>query len=187
MRLYFGQEQKTSAERRSTAARWVIGGAVCAGIVAATWKMKEAWAQASQEAPAEADPKPAAAASLAPVEPTQPAPQPQEPTPSQTQPPVVTTPPVSEPSPTPAPPVPQEDAAHDLDAGDDLRAHDFPAPTPPDNRSEEDVTVNQDQMAPEEIVEGGLPGEVEGDRQNFGEVPTIMDQDEATPDFAQEH
>jgi hypothetical protein len=71
-----------------------------------------------------------------------------------------------------------------LAGGDDMRDHDFPTPPTPDLPAEECVTVDQGEMDPEQIFAGGLPGEVEGDTQPVGEVPTIMDQDEATPDFA---
>ena len=51
----------------------------------------------------------------------------------------------------------------------------------------EPAKVDQHQLEPDAIAAGGDIGELEGDKQSFGEVPTIMDQDESTPAFAQQN
>lgn len=53
-------------------------------------------------------------------------------------------------------------------------------------RQAETAQQDQDQRDPETLYGGGEIGEVEGDTQKFGEAPAIMDQEEATPDFAQQ-
>jgi hypothetical protein len=50
----------------------------------------------------------------------------------------------------------------------------------------EAVTVAQGAADPETLSGGGEVGTVTGDRQAVGEVPAVMDQAEATPDFHQQ-
>ncbi|HZP83565.1 MAG TPA: hypothetical protein VFB21_18110 [Chthonomonadaceae bacterium] len=50
----------------------------------------------------------------------------------------------------------------------------------------ETAQQDQEQSDPETLYGGGEIGEVAGDTQRFGEVSAIMDQEEATPDFAQQ-
>ncbi|HZT43449.1 MAG TPA: hypothetical protein VFA07_14880 [Chthonomonadaceae bacterium] len=70
---------------------------------------------------------------------------------------------------------------------EELRNHDFPAPISRHRSAEEDpITVNQNVLLPEDIQAGGEIGEMPGDMQPVGEAINIMDQDELTPDFAQE-
>jgi hypothetical protein len=45
------------------------------------------------------------------------------------------------------------------------------------------VIVAQGAADPETLSGGGEAGTAPGDRQAVGEVPAILDQDEATPDF----
>ena len=56
----------------------------------------------------------------------------------------------------------------------------------PHQEKDETRIVDQHQMEPDAIAAGGDIGELEGDKQSFGEVPTIIDQNEATPSFAQQ-
>ena len=51
----------------------------------------------------------------------------------------------------------------------------------PHREQNEPRIVDQHQMEPDAIAAGGNIGELEGDKQSFGEVPTIMDQNESTP------
>lgn len=71
-----------------------------------------------------------------------------------------------------------------------LREHEFnnaPRQRKPHREQNETRIVDQHQMEPDAIAAGGDIGELEGDKQSFGEVPTIMDQNETTPAFAQQN
>lgn len=80
-----------------------------------------------------------------------------------------------------------EDLSKMGSGAEDLKNHDFPALVSSHRSAEEDpIIVNQDSMPPEGIQAGGPIGEMPGDTQPMGEVTSIMDQDELTPDFVQE-
>ena len=64
--------------------------------------------------------------------------------------------------------------------------NDAPRHHTPHREQNESRIVDQHQMEPDAIAAGGDIGELEGDKQSFGEVPTIMDQNETTPVFAQQ-
>src|SRR5262245_61209945 len=66
------------------------------------------------------------------------------------------------------------------DGEEQTGSREFSASTRPDAEAEQAIIVDQGAADPETLVAGGEPGTVPGDRQAFGEVPTIMDQDEAT-------
>jgi hypothetical protein len=87
----------------------------------------------------------------------------------------------------PMPPVPTAESAPDFGAQTEPRKPESRArKTASAARQAETAQQDEDQSDPETLYGGGEIGEVEGDTQKFGEVPAIMDQEEATPDFAQQ-
>ena len=85
---------------------------------------------------------------------------------------------------------PAEDARAAPEAGSKMadaaptRERDFgaaPQNKPPHRKKSEPQIVDQHQMEPDAIAAGGDIGELEGDKQSFGEVPTIIDQNKSAP------
>ncbi len=64
--------------------------------------------------------------------------------------------------------------------------NDFPTPTIAENDPARTAMEDEGLLPAEEQMSGGAPGTRAGDQQKRGETPTIMDQVESTPDFAQE-
>ena len=99
-----------------------------------------------------------------------------------------TTPAAPEPAADKAPAAP-EAGSKMVDAAP-FRERDFTDAAPEkksgDSKSESRI-VDQHQLEPDAIAAGGDIGELEGDKQSFGEVPTIMDQNEVTPVFPQQN
>lgn len=79
-----------------------------------------------------------------------------------------------------------EDHNKMVTGGEDLRFHDFPSPVSSHRTAEEAVAVDTGAPPPEAIQAGGEVGKVPGDRQMRGEETSILDEVEATPEFAQE-
>ena len=64
---------------------------------------------------------------------------------------------------------------------EELRDHDFPVTQEQARQKSERATVDTGAMPRDQIRSGGKNGEVEGDKQRFGDVGTIMDQDAVDP------
>ena len=81
---------------------------------------------------------------------------------------------------------PSAESAKMLSGAEELRDREFPIPAKSRSKKTKSVIEDEGMPQPEQVRSGGSPGEIKGDMQRAGEVPTIMDQDMVTPDFAQE-
>ncbi|HZO90030.1 MAG TPA: hypothetical protein VFB38_17000 [Chthonomonadaceae bacterium] len=182
-------QEPIARERRSRGYGWLLLGGLGAGMLGtAIWTLMRARAQA--QAGAEIGGRRDTQDKSAPLAETAPATRAPE---AAAGPLTPTT--AAHPAETPKPVSPPPEAASvSLAAGSttlgpaagELSDHDFLTPPVSHRASEEKVTVNANQADPETLFGGGTPGEVAGDQQPVGDVPSIMDQEEATPDFAQE-